>query len=75
VVLFSETHLKPQERFSIPNYQFYRTDRYPERKGGTDDAVRKDIPHKHVGLPPPASVEATGVYIPVGSSEVLLAAV
>jgi hypothetical protein len=26
VVLFSETHLKPHERFFIPNYNFYRTD-------------------------------------------------
>jgi hypothetical protein len=35
VALFSETHLKPQERFFISNYYFYRTDRHPGIKDGT----------------------------------------
>jgi hypothetical protein len=34
VTLLSETHLKPHERFFIPNYHIYRTDRFPGRKGG-----------------------------------------
>ncbi|PNF22596.1 hypothetical protein B7P43_G12673 [Cryptotermes secundus] len=75
VALFSETHLKPHERFFIPNYHFYRIDRQSGRKGGTAVAVRKCIPHNHVDLPPLVSVEATGVCIPIGNSEVLLAAV
>jgi hypothetical protein len=75
VALFSETHLKPHERFFIPNFYFYRTDHYLERKGGTAVVVRKGIPHNHVDLPPLVSVEATGVCIPRGNSEVLLAAV
>jgi hypothetical protein len=37
-------------------------------------AVIKGIPHNHVDLPPLVSVEATGVCIPIGNSEVLLAA-
>jgi hypothetical protein len=74
VALFSETHLKP-ERFYIQNFHFYRTDRYPGRKGGTAVAVRRGIPHNHVDLPPLGLVEATGVCIPVGNSEVLFAAV
>jgi hypothetical protein len=41
MALFSGTHLKPQERFFIPNYHFYRTDRFLGRKG---------IPHNHVDL-------------------------
>jgi hypothetical protein len=73
--LLSETHLKPLERFFIPNYYFYRTDRFPGKKGGTAVAVRKCIPHNHVDLPPLNSVEATGVCIPIGNSEVLLAAI
>jgi hypothetical protein len=32
MALFSETHLKPHERFFIPNYYFYRTDRYQGKK-------------------------------------------
>jgi hypothetical protein len=59
LTLFSETHLKPHERFFIPNFHFYRTDRYPGRKGGTAIAVRKGIPHNHVDLPLLASVEST----------------
>jgi hypothetical protein len=66
LAVFTDTHLKPNERFYIPNYHFYRVDRHPERKG---------IPHSHVNLPPLISIEATGVYIPIGTKEILLAAV
>jgi hypothetical protein len=55
----------------IPNYHFYRTDGYPGREGRTAVAVRKDIPHNHVDLPPLVSVEV----LPIGNSEVLLATV
>jgi hypothetical protein len=30
VALLSETHLKPHERFFIPNYHFYRTTSHEE---------------------------------------------
>jgi exonuclease III len=75
VALLSETHLKAHERFSIPNYHVYRIDRFSGRKGATVVAVRKGIPHNHVDLRPFVSIEATGVSIPIGNSEVLLAAV
>ncbi|PNF15438.1 hypothetical protein B7P43_G18173, partial [Cryptotermes secundus] len=45
------------------------------QKGGTAVAVRKGIPQNLVDLPPLVSVEATGVCIPIGNSEMLLAAV
>jgi hypothetical protein len=38
VALLSETQLKPQERFFIPNYHFYRADRFPGRKGEIEKA-------------------------------------
>jgi hypothetical protein len=41
VSVLSETHLKRNERFCIPNYHFYRTDRFPGRK---------DIRHNQVDL-------------------------
>jgi hypothetical protein len=72
--LLSETHLNPHERFFIPNYYFYRTDPCPGRKGGTAVPVKKGIPHNHVDLPPLVSIEATWVCIPIGISELLLAA-
>jgi exonuclease III len=52
VALLSETRLKPHERFYIPNYQVYRTERFPGIKGGTPVAVKKGITHTHVDLPP-----------------------
>jgi hypothetical protein len=70
VALLSETHLETHERFFIRNCYFYRTDRYPGRKGGTAVAVREGIPHNHADLPP-----LVGVCIPIGNSEVLLATV
>jgi hypothetical protein len=75
VALFSEIHLKPHDRFHIQNYHFYRIDRDPERKGGTVVAVRKGIPHMNVDIPPLISVEATGVCIPIGNQDILIAAV
>jgi hypothetical protein len=67
VALFSEKHLKRHERFFIANYLFYRTDRMLGRKYRTAVAFRKGILL--------VSTEATGVCIPTGNSEVLLAAV
>jgi exonuclease III len=61
VALFSETHLKPHQRFHIQNYHLYRNDRHPGIKGGTAVAVKKGIPHSPVDLPPLISVEARGV--------------
>jgi hypothetical protein len=75
VTLLSDTHLNSHEGFFIPNYYFHGTDCFPWRKHGIAIAVRKGIPHSHVGLPLLVSVEATGVCIPIGNSEVLLAAV
>jgi hypothetical protein len=73
VSLFSETQLKPHGMFFIQNYHFYRTDSHPGIKGGTAIAVRKGIPYNHVDLSPTVSVEPTGLCIPTGNSEVLLA--
>jgi hypothetical protein len=75
VALFSETHLKPHERLCILNYHFFRTDHHPGRKGGTAVAVRRGVPHSYADLPLLVSVEATGVCIRIGNSEILLASV
>jgi endonuclease/exonuclease/phosphatase family metal-dependent hydrolase len=73
VALFSETRIKPYDRFHIQNYHFYRIDRNPERKAGTAVAVRKGILHMSVDLPSLISVETTGVCIPIGNQEILIA--
>jgi exonuclease III len=74
VALFSETRLKPHDRFHIQNYHFYRIDRDQSRKGGTAAAVRKDVRHMNVDLPRLTLEEATGVCIPIGNQEILIAA-
>jgi hypothetical protein len=53
----------------------YQSDCFLGRKGGNAVAVRKAIPHNHVGLPPLVSTDATEGCIMTGNSEVLLAAV
>jgi hypothetical protein len=75
VPLLSQTHFKTHETFFIPNYHLCRTDCCPGRKGRTAVAVRKGIPHNHVDLPLLVSIEATGVCILIGNSEVIPAAV
>jgi exonuclease III len=75
VVLLSETHLKPRERSSIRKYHTYRNDCHPGAKGGTAVAVKKGVPRSYVDLPPLISIEATGVCIPIGNKEIVLAAV
>jgi hypothetical protein len=57
------------------NYHFYRTDRHPGRKGGTDFALRRGVSHSYVDLLHLVSVEATGVCILIGNSEILRASV
>jgi hypothetical protein len=46
--------------------------RFPVRKGGTAVAVRTGIAHRSAFL---VSIEATGICMQIGNSEVLLAAV
>jgi hypothetical protein len=72
VALLSQIHLKHQERFLIQNYHVYLTDHFLGFKGRNAVPVRKDIPLNHVDLPPLDSIEATGLFVPIGNSEVLL---
>jgi hypothetical protein len=53
----------------------YQNDRPDRNKGGTAFAVNKGIPHTYVDLSPLLSLEATGVSIPIGHTEMLLASV
>jgi hypothetical protein len=75
VALFSETHLKPHRRFYIPNYCIYRNNHLERNKGENAVAVKKGIPYTYVDLPPLLSLEATGVTIPIGHTEMLVASV
>jgi hypothetical protein len=72
--VFSETHLKPHERFFIPNYHFYRTDHFPGTKGGTVGSKKRHSPQPCR----PASAcfnRSHWVFILIGNSEMLIAAI
>jgi hypothetical protein len=75
VALFSETHLKHDEIFCIPNYHFHGIDGYLKRKRGTAVAVREGIPHNHIDILPLVPAKVTGVCIPICNREILFAAV
>jgi hypothetical protein len=60
-------------RFYTPYYDIHLSDHEDGQKG--EIAVQKDIPDICTDLPPLLSVEATGVCIPIGNTEMLLAAV
>lgn len=51
VLLIQETHLKPSDRFTLPNYQIIRQDRLHNRGGGTLIAIHKTISHYEVPNP------------------------
>ena len=43
IILISETHLKPNINFSVPNYNTFRTDRLHHRNGGTAVLVKRSL--------------------------------
>jgi hypothetical protein len=49
-------------RDTSQNYHFYRTGRFPGRKGGTAVPVRKGIVHNHVDLPVCFNRSHRGLY-------------
>jgi hypothetical protein len=70
VALFSQTHLKPHDRFHIQYYNFYRI---VTRKDC--NCSQKRHPRTHVDLSPLVSVEPIGFCIPFGNQEILIPAV
>jgi hypothetical protein len=69
VALFSETNLKPHIRFYIPNYDICSTNGQAAYKGGPTVAAKKGISHFR-RLTSSPSVEATGISIPIGNTEI-----
>mgnify|MGYP000185625789 CR=1 FL=1 len=73
IVCINETHLDEKDRFQIPNYYTYRTDR-PTRGGGTAVVIKRSIAHRQINIPPLQDIEATAVIIPTDQQEILIAA-
>lgn len=45
IMVITETKLKPNNRFKVPNFSIYRNDRIRNRGGGVAVLIRKSIPH------------------------------
>lgn len=62
ILLLQETHLRPSDSLSIPNYITYRNDRLTHRGGGTAICVRNGIQH-HLLHHSASSFEATVIEV------------
>lgn len=63
IYLIGETWLRPGNRFSMPNYRIYRTDRLTGRGGGTAVVIKSKITHRHVLTPVRPFLEETTVEV------------
>jgi hypothetical protein len=75
VALFTASYRKPHMRFCSLDYDIYRTDHEDGHEGGTANTVTKGIHHTCADPPPLLPVKATGVCIPIGNTDLLLAGV
>ncbi|GFU96932.1 probable RNA-directed DNA polymerase from transposon X-element [Trichonephila clavipes] len=67
VIGIQETHLRPADRISIPNYTCHRSDRTTHRGGGTALFVKNSIRH-HAILNVSNTFENSSVIIQVGNN-------
>ena len=74
IALISESHLKPNQRVSVPNYLQYRTDRLDGRGGGTAIFIKKNINHAEIPIPDNINIETTLIKIISASGDVYVAA-
>lgn len=63
VALVTETHLKPAIAIRVPGYAIYRSDRLTGAKGGTAVIIKRSIDHQPIELPPPNTLETTGIQV------------
>src|SRR5258705_5634466 len=72
-ILLNETKLNPDDRFSIPPYKVFRTDRYRNRGGGAAILAHPTLsPTRMVGYQTHENVEEVVVKIKVGKKYYLL---
>lgn len=71
----SETHLKPNIKFRLRNYTVIRTDRNNRPGGGTAIIIKNSMPYRRAILPIFQNLEATGIFIQLEGTEILVASV
>ncbi|GFU76121.1 RNA-directed DNA polymerase from mobile element jockey [Trichonephila clavipes] len=68
VIGIQETHLRPADRVSIPNYTCHRSDRTTHRGGGTALFVKNSIRHPHAILNVSNTFENSSVILQLGNN-------
>lgn len=64
IACITETHLIPSQKFKVPGYKVYRSDRMPvSAYGGVAVIVKKTIRHEPILLPPMICFEIQGVTV------------
>lgn len=71
IALISETHLLPSHKYSIANYEVYRTDRGTEARGGSAIIIRSSIPHVAAPFVTSPSFETVAIKIVRSRAECL----
>ncbi|XP_035231623.1 uncharacterized protein LOC118203460 [Stegodyphus dumicola] len=61
IMLISETHLKPCDKFKIPGYSVIRSDRLRTTRGGTAVVIKNHIKFNTIKLPTTTRLEYTAI--------------
>lgn len=74
VIMVNETHLRPADRISLPNYITYRDDRQNNRGGGTAIFIKYSIDHYLNTTPDLNHMEATSITVRTANGTLTLIA-
>ena len=64
LLALTETHLKPEKSFFLPEHTVVRLDRLDQTKGGVLIAIRRSLAFKTLSLPDTQLIEAVGIQVP-----------
>lgn len=74
VALITETHLKPNKNFSLPDHQVIRLDRITARKGGVAIAIRRNLKFRMLPDFRLSITEAVGIEMTSSNGPIILIA-
>lgn len=70
IAITTETHLRPSDRFKIPNYYTYRKDRKDRQGGGVALFIKKNIKHNPIpNTPENSEIESTGLQLEINKKK------
>lgn len=75
ILLVNETHLTPNKKLSIKNYNIYRNDGPRAPHGGTAVLIKSSLHHRHIPTPSFSNLEGTFIEIPVNHTNLQLGSI